>query len=566
MAHSPKAVIMGIDGATWRLVAPWIEQGELPNLGRLKSQGASGNLLSTIPPVTAPAWSSMITGRNPGQHGLFDFAGHRSDEYGVEYLVGAQRRCPTIWKILSDRGYRVGVINVPMTYPPEELSGYMISGMDTPDESSPFIAPESLRQEIQDELGGLHLDIHHLGYMTSDSKRLAVIDELLSIEEERVRLIAHLAEKHPCDAVMFVINAVDQIQHHFWHYMDPEHPRFDAQGKKQFGDAILKVYRRIDALLGEVMEIFGTEPLYMVVSDHGFQPSSDLFLCLNKALAQGGFLTFKESFSPAAYALGKVSDTLRQTLSPKAKQKISSLLPWARAKVEASGVASHIDWEKTRAYAFEAAVTSPNVWINLKGKRPNGTVSAAEYLPLIEEIRDYLLSLTVPGSDTPLIPRIWHKEEIYSGAALDEAPDLVLDWWQGKGFTPRPSVVNGRLAEYPVVERVNTPLEGGKEWGGTHSENGVVILSGPRVTAGQKLEGAKITDIAPTLFAALGEPPLTEFDGNALIDGAPQTNGKSVVEGTIPPQPESSAENEVAISEEDREKIRQRLKMLGYLD
>lgn len=559
----PKIAIIGIDGATWRLIRPWVDKGHLPAIGHMMENGLWGPLTSTIPPVTAPAWSSMMTGKNPGKHGLFDFTAHKPDAYGVTYTFGGKRRCPTMWEILSRQGYRMGVVNVPMTYPPETINGYMISGMDTPDETSPFIFPHSLKKAIWRDTGGIQLDIHHLGYMNTDEKRFDVLDQLVKIEEKRFSLIEYLYKHHPTDVFMVVFNAVDQVQHHFWHYMDENHPRFDEQGHEKFGDAILNIYKKIDSLLTRILELFGDETLYMLVSDHGFGPASNKSIRLNKALAEGGFLSFTKSSGAFSRVTDNIDQVLRNTLSPRMKQKISNMLPWARESMESMKSTGRIDWQKTQAYAFEISVTSPNIWINLKNKRPHGCVDEKDYKSIVADVKAWLLSIKDPDTGHRAISRVYEKAEIYSGPALEDAPDLTLSWWEGEGFTPRPSIVKGEIYHGPVVERIHEPIQGGQEWGGTHTSDGIVLLYDSKTGPGS-LTNAHITDIAPTVLSALGESLGEDFDGKPLADfHISEKAGPAPIKTQEIHGPKS---DKAEISDTDLEKIKNRLSMLGYID
>ena len=126
---TPKALIVGLDSATFDLARPWIAGGKLPSLAALMENGAWGRLASVVPPITPPAWTSFMTGKNPGKHGIFHFLEASPGTYGFRYLNAGSRRAKTIWRILSDAGYTVGTINIPFTYPPEQLSGFQISGI-----------------------------------------------------------------------------------------------------------------------------------------------------------------------------------------------------------------------------------------------------------------------------------------------------------------------------------------------------------------------------------------------------------------------------------------------------
>src|SRR6059036_19158 len=153
MKKVPKVVVIGLDAATWTVIRPCMAEGKMPNLAKLMKAGVSGTLESILPPITPPAWTSFMTGKNPGKHGIFHFMEAQPGTYGLRYLNAASRRAKTVWRMLSDAGYTVGTMNIPFTYPPEQLNGFQISGMDTPSEKSPFIYPPELRSELVGLLG-----------------------------------------------------------------------------------------------------------------------------------------------------------------------------------------------------------------------------------------------------------------------------------------------------------------------------------------------------------------------------------------------------------------------------
>ena len=158
MKKVPKVVVIGLDAATWTVIRPWMAEGKMPNLAKLMKAGVSGALESILPPITPPAWTSFMTGKNPGKHGIFHFVETEHGGYAMNYANATSRRSQTVWKLLNDAGYSVGTMNIPFTYPPERLNGFQISGMDTPSETSPFIHPPELREELVEHLGGIQLD------------------------------------------------------------------------------------------------------------------------------------------------------------------------------------------------------------------------------------------------------------------------------------------------------------------------------------------------------------------------------------------------------------------------
>jgi len=573
----PEIVILGIDGGTWDLVLPWAREGLLPNFARLLGEGAWGNLKSTVPPVTAPAWTSFMTGKNPGKHGIYDFLQPGRMSYKMQYVSASSRKSKTLWRILSDQGKKVGVVNVPMTYPPEEVNGYMISGMDAPDEKSPFIHPAPLRDELWEELGGVSLDIRHLGYMRSDKKREKVLEDLVELEKKRLRLMLYLFEKHPVDVFMVVFNATDQVQHHFWHYMDPVHHQYHEKDAKKYGNAILKVYQCIDGIMGSLLDILPEETTLVLMSDHGFGPTSPRSIYLNRYLEQAGLLSVKESDAPARpkalayYSIGskflmplasRADSFLRSILPPGVKNKIAKVFPGARSALESYLAFSSFDWARTVAYASEASITSLNIWINLEGRDPQGTVPAKDYDRTVERVRRLLYELKDPVDGKPVIERVYRKEEVYSGRETANAPDLIVSWWDGRGFSvkssyPKPAK-NGAIIEY-----ASNTLKAGAEWSGTHTPRGMVLFHGKDIKKGKKIEGACIVDIAPTVLHLLGSPVPEDMDGKVLLNMIESSNLKKVLYQKVSSEEETGGEN--PYSESDEEKIRKRLEELGYL-
>ena len=152
MMTPPKLIILGLDSATWDLLGPWIDAGRLPHFAKIRSQGCNGHLKSIFPPITPGAWTSFLTGSNPGKHGIFNFTESKPGAYDIGFVVGGMRKVPTLWRLLSDAGMSVGTVNIPFTYPPEELNGYQISGADTPSERCDFVYPPELRKELETKI------------------------------------------------------------------------------------------------------------------------------------------------------------------------------------------------------------------------------------------------------------------------------------------------------------------------------------------------------------------------------------------------------------------------------
>ncbi len=258
-----KLLIIGFDGATFDLIRPWVEEGYLPNLGALMEGGVHGNLLSTLPPVTSPAWPTFMTGCNPGKHGVFDFIQPHGDNFT---LVNATRiRQPTIWQRLSDAGYRVGVMNVPVTYPPVTINGFMISGLLSPN-TSEASEPEDLLQRYEPECGPYRVT-PNVQYKPGGEAQF--IEDLYDLIHTRGKWALKLFDSEPTDVLMVHFIAMDVMKHALWRFMDHSHPRYEPG---PYEHAIREGYRLVDMYIGQLMEKLPPEASTVVMSDHGFGP------------------------------------------------------------------------------------------------------------------------------------------------------------------------------------------------------------------------------------------------------------------------------------------------------
>src|SRR5207244_2420283 len=455
----------------------------MPNRAKLMKAGVSGPLQSILPPIPPPASTSFMTGKNPGKHGIFHFVETEHGGYAMNYANATSRRSPTVWKLLNDAGYSVGTMNIPFTYPPEPLNGFQISGMDTPSVTSPFIHPPELREELVKHLGGIQLDLRFLGAMSTDERRNQVLAEMKQIDEQWTEAALYLLETHPQDVMMFVFMSIDTVQHHFWHHMDKEHFLHDPKRAPKFGDAVRKVYERLDAAAGQIIDRLPPATAVFVVSDHGGGPTVDRTIYLNRYLAQVGLLHYKgNTVSPLRKLAQKVLRAgfaaLRGTLTSRQKTKLAELFPELRQKSElAYSSFTDIDWNRTKAYCSEVLASPPSIWINLKGVKPLGIVDPAEYNALTDFITEKLRELKDPRTGEPIIARVYRRHELCHGPFAHSAADLILDWWSENSlFSTQPSFRKDG-AKPAVVIRDHRPSEE-SAWGGTHRLNGIVIGRG----------------------------------------------------------------------------------------
>ena len=262
-----KLLIIGLDGATFDLIKPWAAQGKLPTLAKLMQTGVTGNLESTLPPVTSPAWPTFMTGKNPGKHGVFDFIRPRAGTFDM--VNASQIKSKLLWEILSEAGYSVGVLNVPITYPPRPVNGYMIPGLLSPDQGK-TVYPAELLKPYEAELGKYRLTPNVQYKAGNEAEFIADLHDLI---DTQLRYALRLMKDQPTDVVMLHFLATDNGSHALWRFMDPTHPRYDAALAPKYSNALQKVYQHLDEAVAKVQAAAGAElQATVVMSDHGFGP------------------------------------------------------------------------------------------------------------------------------------------------------------------------------------------------------------------------------------------------------------------------------------------------------
>ncbi len=567
-----RVLVIALDGATFDLMRPWVEQGLLPTFARLMREGSWGEMASTVPPVTAPAFTSFMTGKNPGKTAVFHFIQPIPASYELRYINAASRRCSSVWKILSEAGRSVGAIDVPITYPPEEVNGYMIAGTDTPDERSGLTHPASLHDELARAFGDEYVRFGSMQTMSNIRKGPQVfLDAELRAIDQRTRLALHLMRERPTDVTMVYYKATDHVQHLFWHYMDPAHPQHDPAGARDLGDAILRTYQRIDDAAARLLGAVPADTNVLVMSDHGFGPSSPTVLYLNRHFAKIGLLKYRETALGAMHprrllhvVAKRAHLLLQQALPHPVKIRLAQLFPWARRKLDFHRTSfASIDWARTQAYCTEVMATlSPGIWINLIGRQPQGIVPPERYEEVANAVIDSLYALTDPATGKQLITRVLRREDIYSGPYAHLAPDLTLASWEGETFVCRPSTRGRDIIESEAGRPVS-----GSDWTGTHRMNGIFIGAGPAFRPGAR-PSPSILDLTPTILHLAGVPVPDDMDGRVLEDALTEEflAGHPLRRQAGDDVATPAGGDDDGYSEEEAQKIEEKLRGLGYIE
>jgi len=545
-----RVIVIGLDGATFDIIKPLVRQGRLPHVARLMERGAHGNLISTLPPITPTAWTTFMTGVNPGKHGLFDFLTIRPGTYDFTPVPANQHGCQTLWRLLSEAGKTVIALDVPFTYPPEPLNGYMITGYGTPrGEDIIFTYPPKLRQELTEQCG----DCEVASYPTEHSLRSKYFRWWNDILDNRDAIAAYLLNKVEWDLFMIVYGGTDNLQHALWHFLDPLQPAYHTATGSMYREKLFGYYQRVDQSIGRLLAQTGEDVYVIIMSDHGFG-STRTGQYLTKLLMDEGLLHFRSPRMLAGLGEKAVKRTLemyhavpllsrivrrlgpRQKLGLRRTMEQLALLP----------TAENTDWTRTRAFPGGYGL---QIYINEKGRYPQGIVEPGDQCETLQvEISEHLLARRDPGTGRPIVKAVHLRQDIYHGPAAQAAPDLLIEYT---------NFYDPENDHGPAPEATYASLEG------NHTLEGVLIAYGPAIACGP-LREAQIADLTPTILYLMGLPVPSNMDGHVLIDildpailqDQPITYsaaGESIV-------------SDYEYSEVEMEQVKAQLRALGYIE
>ena len=532
-----KVCVIGFDGATFDLIEPFMKRGLLPHFQKLLDEGASASLISVIPPVSAPAWVSLATGKNPGIHNIYGFTD------GKGRIVNSTfRRSKALWNLLDEHGKRSILINVPMTSPPEDINGIQISGILSPHEKGFSGRFEIDKESIMDK-----------------EKTLAKMFQWEITKTERA---LHMLKTEKWDLFFIVYHLSDFVPTIYWKYMDVNHPQYVLDDA--LSHAVEDAYRVLDDILGRFLSALDSNTHVVVVSDHGMGPSTRVFN-INEWLRQEGFLHVKAAAMEKALSPEKVAALIEKhalirrlvKMVPESFQKKAYRLIFSRSK----NVFRRIETQSSSAYAYSHAHFA-SIWLVNKdnekeNKNRNRNKNEIKNINEIESKNDKkkknedILSLIEkkikkfkdPETGEKVITHVYRRDHIFHGASVDSAPDLVVE------ALPHYSIRSQRLGSL-----FSEPLQSGD-----HRMNGIFIAYGPHIKK-DRLGDISIFDVCPTLLAILGLPVPSDMDGNIkeIFEEGFQVR-KEVPESQryVQQQP---------YTEEEENTIKDRLSALGYFD
>jgi predicted AlkP superfamily phosphohydrolase/phosphomutase len=546
-----RLLIVGLDGGTFDVLGPAMAAGRMPNLAALARRGHSATLLSTVPPVTPAAWTSFMTGKNPGKHGVYSFRPFDRNMLTDTFVNATFIRSRTVWQLLSDMELQVGVLNLPMTYPPYPVNGFMVSGFDTPTLRSQFTYPSDLRDDLLSRLPLYDfVRLHGRNADASPEKFEVFAGAMQGAFGLRTDAAVYLVERFRPDVFLVQYQNLDVLLHNAWGYLAPASHVSEVA---PFREASLACLQALDEGVGRLVahDHFDNADV-LVVSDHGFGPSHG-FIHANDFLEDWGYLR-RQSPVPltrSATPMDHLRDLLRTSSIDVIRRTYGLLGRWRwevgqRLKRESTWL------ENTRA--ADIARELPLIWSETRA-----VVGMADQYGMVQifgddveravvkqELRQRFLSVVDPQNGNPLFKDVLDGATLYTGPCADQV-DLVLVPREGR-------TVLRRFAEADSIVRDPTGLAG------SHRPEGVLIACGPHVRSDAPLEEANLTDLAPTILHLMGGAVPKDMDGRVLTELLFDQREISYGPGSGAEQTE-----EHSLSPEEALAVQERLKALGYL-
>jgi predicted AlkP superfamily phosphohydrolase/phosphomutase len=537
---TPRLTVVGLDAATFDVIDPLLEAGELPNLARLFAGGSRGVLRSVTHPLTPHAWATMTTGVNAGRHGIWDFSERGGGGYELKLINGSYRRAPAVWDRLAAAGVAAGIVNIPFTWPAPEIEGFVISGFDAAAREEGLTFPRELVREIQDRFGPLVLD--HRFPIGKDGG--VDLDLVRTAAEQKVEVALWLAERFQPELLFVVFMAADHVHHLCW----------DDWERRGVESSVAEVYRILDRAAGALADAAGTADV-MVVSDHG-GGRLDGVVNLNAYLASRGFLAYGGADAAVGRRFARRLFELRRRLPQGLRTAVKRRLPGVRERAYEATSYTVVDWPRTRAFAYG---TFGNVVVNLQGRERDGTVPPEDYELVRDELVEALGELRGPGGEE-IVAAVHRREDLFHGPEMERLPDLVVEFdryaWLGKG--------NLRSRASTLWDRIEIEPGSRHSYVGSHRHEGVIALAGPSARSGVSI-AADLADVAPTILYLLGQPLPTDLDGRLVME--------AIEPGLLEERPPEYADLEgvsVGAAESyapgDEASVEERLRSLGYLE
>ncbi|NUB93226.1 alkaline phosphatase family protein [Haloterrigena sp. SYSU A121-1] len=497
-----ETIVLGLDGANWKLLEPWLESGDLPNIAALREDGVWSDMESCLPPVTCPNWRCYSTGKNPGKLGVYWWEKIDTDARTLSTPTSRSFKSSNYWDYLNEAGKSVGIMNLPMTYPPFEIDGWMVAGGPGSEQES-YTYPESLEDELEVRDYRLHPEVP----VTSNEERDAAA-ALIDLIDQRFEAFRLLLNDRPVDVAHLTVFYINVLQHFFWR-----------------DDVTKQAWTVIDEHIGEIREEYPDATLYLM-SDHGCTDIDTMFYA-NSWLEREGYLVTEtdasDTFSKFGINKKRVSSLAHRfgvhglvtSLTP---EFVKDSVPEDEEGFKREQKLEKVDWEQSSAIA-----------------------SGQGLIYLIDESREEeLLSdlKRLERNGRPVASEVYTRDEAYEGEYVDEAPEIVFDQREGVH-------TSGAIGDNPL-------FSGAGKWKAENVRTGLFLAAG--IDAGdESIEDMSITDVAPTVLHQLGVAVPSDMDGNPQLVGSRD----------VTPRKPISFES---IDSQAADEVADRLEDLGYLE
>jgi predicted AlkP superfamily phosphohydrolase/phosphomutase len=485
MKGPARLLLIGIDGADHELLGRWIAEDRLPNLAELVGHGRLLRCLSTLPPLTAPAWTTALTGCNPGRHGTFDFLDFSFPERRPWWKLA--RGCPDLFEHLTTSGVTCAGVNIPMIYPARPAHGILIAGFGCPALTEEAFHPQSLREELFDDVPGYAAYPAAGAYLGEDPEALTRFPRLMGKAAE------HILARHELDVLMVVFNSLDWAEH--CHASTPD----------GFDGVPLEAAQSIDREIGRLLEAtdWPSTPV-LVVSDHGMKRATrqvnaprlltDLGL-LAVRWAKGVPLHRRFGLSALVSAWGLAKRALPAGLTRRLRVAGEPI----RTNFEQDAPSVVIDWTKTTVIPLGAY---GSLRLAVQGREPEGRITRDEYPDVLQQVMDELRAAVLS------------RDDLFSGPLVDQGPDIVVTAQADDTALGVPAL-ESHLLLFSRQKGWIAPLI--PSWG-VHAPGGILIMSGNDVAEAPCVDECSVADFTPTALHLLGLPVPPYMDGLALTD------------------------------------------------
>jgi predicted AlkP superfamily phosphohydrolase/phosphomutase len=532
-----RVFMIGLDGGSWNVIDPLIERGKLPNLGSLREEGAWGRLMSTLPPVTCPAWFTFSTGLRPSRLGIYDFRGISRGSDRIHMHTYKEIKQPEFWDLLMESGNTCGIINNPLVYPLKKHRGYIVPGFITPQKEYRTY-PEGLMDELDRVAGGYEVDQQAMTIVDDET----LLEDCLRVLRKRIKAMTYLLKEYPSDFFLGVFTETDRICHCFMNQA------FLRNGKERDRgwEALEQVFSLVDEGIGKILGMASEEDYLIVMSDHGFE-ARQWNVHVNQWLVDAGLLNVKvvgglERIGLTQRGIGRLMKKmgLMELAYRLAPSKLKEIMPAGETSLGEYFIHNlldrgRVDWDKTRALSI-----GYSYYLNTQD-RPHGILSDLEVGEVKRQIEVGLKGLVDPGGGHGGIELLETGPAYAAGTPVDPPDQMIREsgGWQLRSSLTRSGDI------FTPNERAG------------HAMEGIFVLRHPWAQAGEVAEPLGIEDLAPLILHLFGVPAPVEMDGRIRPD---------VFKPGTPLREEVSIPQAMDATGAEKERIRRRIAALKQGD